>query len=126
MIIAHHIVRGGEPSVSAQGPIAAVIVLLSALMVSTVRYRTFKKLRLSPRAALVFMLIVASGVVIGTQFHPAFILVVFSFAYLIFGLIESAFLVRNHLVARKVGGGAMAAAVLEEEDESEEEPSEEL
>jgi len=126
MVIAHHVARGELPAEDVRGPVMVVVVALSLLMVSTVRYRTFKKLRLSPRAALVFMLIVASGVVIGTQFHPAFILVVFSFAYLIFGLIESAFLVRNHLVARKVGGGAMAAAVLEEEDESEEEPSEEL
>ena len=126
MVIAHHVARGELPAEDVRGPVMVVVVALSLLMVSTVRYRTFKKLRLSPRAALVFMLIVASGVVIGTQFHPAFILVVFSFAYLIFGLIESAFLVRNHLVARKVGGGAMASAVLEEEDESEEEPSEEL
>ncbi len=125
MVIAHHVARGELPAEDVRGPVMVAVVALSLLMVSTVRYRTFKKLRLSGRAALVFMLIAASGVVIGTQFHPAFILVVFSFAYLIFGLIESAFLVRNHLVARKVGGGAMAAAVLEE-DESEEESSEAL
>lgn len=126
MVIAHHVARGELPAEDVRAPIMVAVAALSLLMVSTVRYRTFKNLRLSRRAALVFMVVLASGVVIGTQFHPAFVLVVFSFAYLIFGLIESAFLVRNHLVARKVGGGAVAAAVLSEEDESEEEPSEEL
>jgi CDP-diacylglycerol--serine O-phosphatidyltransferase len=125
MVIAHHVARGELPAEDVRGPVMVAVAALSLLMVSTVRYRTFKNLRLSRRAALVFMLVLASGVVISTKFHPAFVLVVYSFAYLIFGLIESAFLVRNHLVARKVGGGAVAAAVLAE-DESEEEPSEEL
>jgi CDP-diacylglycerol--serine O-phosphatidyltransferase len=125
MVIAHHVARGEMPAEDVRGPVTVAVVALSLLMVSTVRYRTFKDLRLSRRAALVFMLMLASGVVIGTRFHPAFVLVVYSFAYLIFGLIESAFLVRNHLVARKVGGSVVAAAVLTE-DESEEESSEEL
>jgi CDP-diacylglycerol--serine O-phosphatidyltransferase len=47
--------------------------------------------------------------------------VAYSFAYLAFGLVESAFLVRNRLVARKVGPGAVVAAVLEEDDELDDE-----
>jgi len=126
MIIAHHIVRGGEPSVSAQGPIAAVIVLLSALMVSTVRYRTFKDVRLSKKSAVVFMLVALTGLVIGTQLHPAYVLVAYCSAYLAMGLVESAFLVRRRLAARKVGASAgvvAAAAVLDEEEDEEEEES---
>ncbi len=64
------------------------------------------------------MLVLASGVVIGTRFTRPTCWWPTSFAYLAFGLIESAFLLRKHLVTRKLGGGAaMAAAVLEEEDE---------
>jgi CDP-diacylglycerol--serine O-phosphatidyltransferase len=127
MIIAHYIVRGGEPSVSALGPIAAVVVLLSLLMVSTVRYRTFKDLRLSKKSAIVFMLVVGTGLVIGTQLHPAYVLVAYSSAYLAMGLVESAFLVRRRFAARKVGGtaGVAAAAVLAEEDEEDDEEEEE-
>lgn len=123
MIIAHHVATGGEVlDASARGPVAVASTALSLLMVSTVRYRTFKDLRLSPRSALVLMLVLASGVIIGTRFHPAYVLVAYSFAYLAFGLIESAFGVRKRLVARKLGRGAAAAVVLEEiDDEPEDE-----
>ncbi|OJT18293.1 CDP-diacylglycerol--serine O-phosphatidyltransferase [Archangium sp. Cb G35] len=122
MIIAHHAATAGEVlEDSARGPVAVAATLLALLMVSTVRYRTFKDLRLSRRSAFVLMLVLASGVVIGTRFHPAYVLVAYSFAYLAFGLVESAFLVRNRLVARKMGRGAVAAAVLEEEDELDDE-----
>lgn len=123
MIIAHHAVRGGEVSPSVQGPVAAAVVALSLLMVSTVRYRTFKDLRLSKKSALVFMGMLLAGLIIATQFHPAYVLVACSFAYLALGFIESAFLVRRKLAARKVaaGAGVAAAAVLSEEDEDDEE-----
>jgi CDP-diacylglycerol--serine O-phosphatidyltransferase len=127
MIITYHALFGVLPPAAAHGPIAAVVGLLALLMVSTVRYRTFKDLRLSKKSALIFMLVVLSGLAIGTQLQPAYVLVAYSSAYLAMGLIESAFLVRKRLVARKVGGtGAVAAAVvLEEEDEEEEEEDDE-
>lgn len=121
MIITHHAVSGALPSASVTGPIAAVVGLLALLMVSTVRYRTFKDLRLSKKSALIFMLVVAGGLAIGIQLRPAYVLVAYSSAYLAMGLIESAFLVRKRLVARKVGGaGVVAAAVLDEDEDVEE------
>ncbi|EPX61554.1 CDP-diacylglycerol--serine O-phosphatidyltransferase [Cystobacter fuscus DSM 2262] len=120
MIIAHYAATGGEPlDGSARGPVVVATLSLSLLMVSTVRYRTFKDLRLSPRSAAVLALVLASGVVIGTRFHPAYVLVAYSFAYLGFGLLESAFLVRHRLVARKAGRGAAPAMVLLDEAEDE-------
>jgi CDP-diacylglycerol---serine O-phosphatidyltransferase len=125
MIITYHVVRGEAPSPGVRGPIAAVVGLLSLLMVSSVRYRTFKDLRLSKKSALIFMLVVLSGLAIGIQLRPAYVLVAYSSAYLAMGLIESAFHVRKRLVARKVGAGAVAAAaVLEEEEEEDEEEAE--
>jgi len=127
MIIAHYAATGGEPlDASARGPVVAGTLMLSLLMVSTVRYRTFKDLRLSPRSALVLALVLASGVVIGTRFHPAYVLVAYSFAYLGFGLLESAFLVRNRLVARRAGRGAAPAMVLLDEDEDDEDDSQRM
>lgn len=128
MVIAHHVVSGMPPSAAMQGPIAAVVVLLALLMVSTVRYRTFKDFRPSKKSALVLSLVMLMGLVIGTQFHPAYVLVAYSLAYLAMGLIESAFHVRNRLAARKVGGSAgvvAAAAVLDEEEDEEEDEGEE-
>ena len=123
LIITHHVVFEAPPAESALAPIAAVVGMLALLMVSTVRYRTFKDLRLSKKSALVFMLVVASGLAIAIQMRPAYVLVAYCSAYLSMGLIESAFLVRKRLVARKVGGAGVvvAAAVLEDEEEVDEE-----
>jgi CDP-diacylglycerol--serine O-phosphatidyltransferase len=125
MIITHHAVSSDLPSSLVTGPVAAVVGLLALLMVSTVRYRTFKDLRLSKKSALIFMLVVAGGLAIGIQLRPAYVLVAYSSAYLAMGLIESAFLVRKRLVARKVGAGVAAAAMLDEDEEVEEDDEEE-
>jgi CDP-diacylglycerol--serine O-phosphatidyltransferase len=119
-IMAHHAVSGGEVLAdSARMPMLVAVVALSLLMVSTVRYRTFKDLRLSRKSAAVFMLVVGGGLFIGTRHHPAYVVVACSLAYLMAGLIESAFLVRNHLAARKLGAaGGVAALAEEDEDEA--------
>ncbi len=84
------------------------------LMVSTVRYRTFKDLRLSKRSLVVFMFVIAGGVVIGTQFHPAWVLVALFSAYLVLGLLESLVLLRRYVVEKRA---AAAASVFDEDEE---------
>lgn len=125
VIISHHAASGGVAlHESAAVPVAVAVAGLSLLMVSTVRYRTFKDTRPNRRSALVFMLMVVGGVVIATRFHPAWLLVACCGAYLAMGLVESAVGVRSRLVARKVAAGAVAVAAViddEEEDEDDEE-----
>jgi CDP-diacylglycerol---serine O-phosphatidyltransferase len=117
LVIAHHAASGDVLSLAARVPIAVAVGVLALLMVSTVRYRTFKDLRLSRASAMVFMLMLAGGLVIATQLHPAYVLVAYFSTYLALGLIESIFLLRSHLVARRVAGGAVgAAALLADED----------
>jgi CDP-diacylglycerol---serine O-phosphatidyltransferase len=125
MVIAHG-ARAGPIAATAQAPIAGCVALLSLLMVSTVRYRTFKDLRLSTRSAMVFFFVIAGGVLIATQLHPAYVLVAYFSAYLVLGLIESVLLLRRHLVA-KAGASALvaAAAAEEDDDEADEEDGEE-
>ena len=121
MIIAHHAATGGEVlGAGARVPVAVATTALSLLMVSTVRYRTFKDLRLSPRSALVMVGMLTMGVVIGTRFHPAYVLVAYSFAYLAFGLVESIFLMRRRLATRGAHAAPPALSLLEESDEDEE------
>ncbi len=125
VIISHHAAAGGEPLAAAAAvPMAVAVAALSLLMVSTVRYRTFKDARPNRKSALAFMLMVLGGVVIATQFHPAWVLVACCGAYLALGLVESAVQVRSHLVARKVASGAVAAvavaSVIDDEDEEDE------
>ncbi len=120
LIMAHHAASGGaELAGSARMPVTVAVVVLSLLMVSTVRYRTFKDARLSPKSAGIFMLVVAGGLVIGTQLHPAYVVVAYSMTYLSVGLIESAFRARSRFAARKLGAGAVAGAAVLATDEDE-------
>jgi CDP-diacylglycerol--serine O-phosphatidyltransferase len=129
VIISHHAAAGGAPlGEAAAMPMAVAVAGLSLLMVSTVRYRTFKDTRPNRKSALAFMLVVLGGVVIATQFHPAWVLVACCGAYLAVGLVESAVHVRSHLVARKVAAGSVAAvavaSVIDDEEEDEEDAEE--
>src|SRR4029453_12391226 len=58
MVIGHHGMRGGDPlGTGARVPIAIVVAVLSLLMVSTLRYRTFKDVRLNRKTLSIFMLV---------------------------------------------------------------------
>jgi len=119
MVIAWHGAKG--PVVVPEGahvPVAVVVVFLALLMVSTVRYRTFKDLRLSRKSALVFMFVLAAGVVIATQLHPAWVLVAYFSAYLVFGLGESAVLLGRYVKQRRSTATAAADVLDEDEDPS--------
>ncbi|GEL69632.1 CDP-diacylglycerol--serine O-phosphatidyltransferase [Myxococcus virescens] len=124
VIISHHAATQGEPlAESAVVPMAVAVAGLALLMVSTVRYRTFKDTRPNRKSALAFMLVVVGGTVIATQLHPAWVLVACCGAYLALGLVESAVLVRSRLAARKgaapcaVAAVAVATVIDDEEEE---------
>jgi len=119
MVIAHHVGQGGALPASADGPVAGLVVALSLLMVSTVRYRTFKDLRLSPRSATVFMLFCAAGVVISIKLHPAFVPAVFFSVYLVIGLVESAVMLARKVATAGAGAAAGAGGAVEREEEDE-------
>jgi CDP-diacylglycerol--serine O-phosphatidyltransferase len=121
MIIAHHGARGATVLPDEwRGFVAAGVVFLSLLMVSTVRYRTFKDLKLSPRSAAVFMFILAGGVVIAKLSHPAWVLVACFGVYLVSGLIESVVMLGRHLKERRAAAAAIADAIDEDEGEEDE------
>lgn len=121
MVIAHFAMRHSEVGSAVQIPIAVVVCVLALLMVSTVRYRTFKDVRLNRRSIAVFLAVCAVGVLIATQLHPAFVLVAYFTGYLVLGMIESAFSLRRRLGGRKMAAAGEAALLEEEEIEDEEE-----
>ncbi|MBN8469393.1 CDP-diacylglycerol--serine O-phosphatidyltransferase [Corallococcus exiguus] len=124
LIISHHVASQGEAlGDGARLPVAVAVGALSLLMVSTVRYRTFKDARPSRKSALVFMVMALTGAFIAQQFHPAWVLVTYFAAYLVMGLVESAVSVRSRLASRKVGSVA-AVAVAAGLDEDDDEDSE--
>ncbi len=117
LVIAHH---GTDPvplSESARVPVAVAVVFLSLLMVSTVRYRTFKDLRLTRTSAVIFAVILLVGIIVATQSHPSWVLAAYFMVYLVLGLGESVLLLRNHLVSKKAA--AQAAPLGEDDDEEE-------
>ncbi len=70
------------------------------------------------------MFILALGVVIATRFHPAWVLVAYFSAYLLFGLVESVLILRRYVVERRAASSAAAssaAALLDAVDEDEDE-----
>ncbi len=88
LVIAHYRTIGGITDDSIRIAIAAFAGLLSFLMVSTIRYRTFKDVHLSARSLAIFAFLVMAGVAVGMATRPAFVLVVYMAAYMAMGPAE--------------------------------------
>ena len=91
LVIAHYKEFGAATDAATRLPVAAVVTFLSFLMVSTVRYRTFKDVHLSRKSLTVFTALVAVGVAVGIITRASFVLVVYAAAYLALGIAESIF-----------------------------------
>lgn len=91
LVIAHYKEFGAATDASTRVPVAAVVVLLSFLMVSTVRYRTFKDVHLSAKSLSAFVVLSAVGVAVGVATRASFVLVVYMGAYIAMGIAESVF-----------------------------------
>lgn len=87
LVVVHYKVGGRH--VYAQGGIAALVVILSYLMVSRVRFRSFKDLRLTRRTLAVVFLIVVASIIITMKLRASFIFVSMMGAYLALGLTEA-------------------------------------
>lgn len=121
MIIAFQNARGGTLPEEFHWPVAGVVTFLALLMVSTVRYRTFKDVRPSPKSAAVLLGIIALGVLVGTQIHPAWVLVAYFGLYMLSGLVESAVMLRKYFVQKHAAATSVVDVVDEDESEDERE-----
>ncbi|HTP26661.1 MAG TPA: CDP-diacylglycerol--serine O-phosphatidyltransferase [Anaeromyxobacteraceae bacterium] len=88
IVIAQYRAFGAISEASTRAPIAAVVALLSFLMVSTIRYRTFKDVHLSPKSLAVFGLMCLGGLAVGIATRASFVMVVYMGAYIVMGLAE--------------------------------------
>jgi CDP-diacylglycerol--serine O-phosphatidyltransferase len=89
LVIAHYKEFGAATHASTQVAVAIVVVSLSLLMVSTVRYRTFKDVHISAKSLTLFVVLAAVGLAVGLATRASFVLVVYAFAYIALGLTES-------------------------------------
>lgn len=93
VIVSHH--AGEFPLLSAGGT-AAVVLVLSALMVSRVRFRSFKDLRANKRTLGVVLLLVGAGVAIARAgLEKSFIFLFLVVAYIALGLAEEVIFFRS-------------------------------
>jgi CDP-diacylglycerol---serine O-phosphatidyltransferase len=87
LVAANHAVAGGLSS--SPMPILVVVLALSFFMVSTIRFRSFKDLRMSWRTVLLVGFALGSSVVLAFQLHVAFALGWLLVSYVAIGLVES-------------------------------------
>ncbi len=116
MIIAHQFARGGPLADEWRWPVLVVTLFLSLLMVSTVRYRTFKDVKPTPKAIGTGLAVLGLGVAVAVLTHPAWVLVAYFGLYLLSGLIEAPFIITRKLKVTKAG---VIAVLLDTVDEDE-------
>src|ERR671938_1761928 len=95
-------------------PIAVLVLVLAFLMVSTIRYRTFKDAGLNPRTLLIFVLVLALGVVVAYRGRPSLVLLVYFSVYILLGLAEEALLGRRRRAAARAAAAAARLPEIEE------------
>ncbi len=91
LVMAHYGAFGRPTQPAQRVPIALVVALLSFLMISTVRYRTFKDVHFSRKSLAVLVFFCGAGVMVGVVTQASFVLVVYMGAYIAMGLVETLF-----------------------------------
>jgi CDP-diacylglycerol--serine O-phosphatidyltransferase len=87
LVAANHTVAGGLSSTPI--PILIVVLSLSFFMVSTIRFRSFKDLRMSWRTVLLVGFALGSSIMLALKLHIAFALGWLLVSYVAIGLVES-------------------------------------
>jgi len=89
LVVVNHAAAGVLGGVDYMWSIFGVTLLLSFLMVSTIRFRSFKDLKLNVRTVLLVAFAIGSSAVISTKLQPAFVLVWLLGFYVLLGIFET-------------------------------------
>jgi CDP-diacylglycerol--serine O-phosphatidyltransferase len=95
-------------------PIATLVLVLSFLMVSTIRYRTFKEAGLNAKSLAAFVAIIALGVFVALRGRPSLVLLVYFSFYILLGLGEELLYGRRRRAAARAAEQASAPPEPEE------------
>jgi CDP-diacylglycerol--serine O-phosphatidyltransferase len=104
IIVANHAAAGVFGGIEYVWPLLAVTVGLSFLMVSTIRFRSFKDVQLNARTVLLVTLAVGSSAVISYKLKPQFVLVWLLGFYILLGIFESLWQLPGRLRERAAAG----------------------
>ncbi len=133
VIVAHN---AGQYRPIGEGFVAGIVLVLSYLMVSRIRFRSFKDLSFNRRTMGVFLLAAGCAVaVIVNGVDKAFIFLLLITAYIVLGLTETVIFIKRSLVERHLArraassvpmtASANAAALAPSEDEEDRPPHDE-
>ncbi len=89
LVLANHAIAGDLGAPRYVFPLMGVTLLLSFLMVSTVKFRSFKDLKLNARSVALVLFAIGSSAVVSLQTKPAFVLVWLLSFYVVIGIVES-------------------------------------
>lgn len=87
VIVANHTIAGNLSAYAV--PIEGLVIFLSFLMVSTIRFRSFKDLKLNSRTVALVFFAVGSSAIVSLRTKPSFVLVWLLSLYVIIGLVET-------------------------------------
>ena len=88
LVVANHAVGGALGDERYTIGILVMTIVLSLLMVSNVRFRSFKDLRLNTGTILLVLFVMASSAFVWQRFKPQFVLVWLLCFYVLIGLVE--------------------------------------
>jgi CDP-diacylglycerol--serine O-phosphatidyltransferase len=88
LVLANHAIGGDLRSPRYVWPLAALTVTLSFLMVSNMKFRSFKELKFNARTVAFVLFIVMSSAIISLQTSPAFVLTWLLACYIVLALVE--------------------------------------
>jgi CDP-diacylglycerol---serine O-phosphatidyltransferase len=88
LVVANHAAGGALGGEQYTLPIFAVTIGLSLLMVSAIKFRSFKDLKFNTGTVLLVLFVVASSAFVWQQFKPQFVLVWLLSMYIFIGLVE--------------------------------------
>jgi CDP-diacylglycerol--serine O-phosphatidyltransferase len=98
LIVANHGVGGALGAERYTLLLFAVTVLLSLLMVSSVRFRSFKDLQLNTGTVLLVLFVIGSSAFVWQRFTPQFVLVWLLSFYIFIGIVESLRMIGHRLI----------------------------
>jgi len=89
LLLANHAVGGALGGEEYTAAIFVTTIVLSLLMVSNVRFRSFKDLKLNPGTIALVLFTIGSSVFVWRRFKPQFVLIWLLSVYILIGLVET-------------------------------------
>lgn len=99
--------------------VSVLVLALSYLMISRVRFRSMKDVKLTKRTTAIIGLVLASAVIVAVRISQPAVLMFLVACYISLGLIEEVILIRRSRVERRAAAAAQAQAEDDVASESE-------